>query len=1068
MRRLAISKKLTAKLWVTIFLLLSSNVLTAQKTIRGKITDSDNLPVAGSTIAVKGTNFFTQSDTLGNFSVFVPNGKKTITISSVGYIPQEINVANQNTVSVSLQTAAYNLEEIVVTGYVSQRKREVTGAVSVVNVNEMKQSPVGTGEEALQGRASGVTIITSGQPGGASDMRIRGITAFGNNAPLIIVDGVRGNLHDININDIESLQVLKDASAAIYGVAGSNGVIIMTTKKGKKGRAKVSYDFYYGVTTRGHGYDMANTQEEANAIWLQQLNSNPNLTPTHQQFGTGAIPVIPDYITPAGAAAGAPNTDPATYDLNSNQITEANKTGTNWYNEITRNATIQSHNLSVSSGSEKSSYYFSFNYLDEQGIAKFQYLKRYSVRANTQFTIKDKIRVGENAYIFYKQNPLFFNQSDGSPFFSALREDPIIPVYDIMRNFGGTKSQDLGNARNPYADIYRTKDNQINNWDITGNVYAEVDFLKHFTVRSNFGGVIDNNYGFEFGFVGYENAEGNTGINSFTEHAGYNTEWTFNNTLTYVNTFGNHSAKLLLGTEAVNYYGRNLQANRADYFSEDPNYWVLNTGSSDQANSGGAYQHSLWSQFARIDYGYAGKYLINASLRRDGASVFADDARWGYFPGVSAAWVISQENFFKNLLFVNNLKLRYSWAKLGSTSNVQSTNPFDLYATRLGRSAYDIAGNNTNPVAGFFMSSIGNPATTWEGDIITNAGLDATILNHKLDLNFDWYKKKVSGLLFTAQGPQYDILYGGGDADIPKVNIGDMQNTGVDVSATYHGSVAKDFKFDVGLTFTSYSNKIVDIPGLAYYDEGPIWNNILQREQEGQPFGSFFGYEVIGLFQSPDDVAKSPTQTDAQPGVFKYKDVTGDGNINDSDRTFIGNPNPDFEYGLNISLSYKNFDFSSFFFGSHGNDIFNNLLYFTDFPGTFTGAIRKEAAINSWTPTNTNTDIPKLRTTGGFSTDLSGYASTYFISKGSYFRAKQMQIGYTFPGSMLTKYGIERLRIYVQAVNLFTITKYEGLDPELQSQPNSSGQIVNTFEFGIDQGSYPHSPSFLFGINLSF
>jgi hypothetical protein len=213
-------------------------------------------------------------------------------------------------------------------------------------------------------------------------------------------------------------------------------------------------------------------------------------------------------------------------------------------------------------------------------------LKRYSVRANTQFTIKDKIRVGENAYIFYKQNPLFFNQSDGSPFFSALREDPIIPVYDIMRNFGGTKSQDLGNARNPYADIYRTKDNQINNWDITGNVYAEVDFLKHFTVRSNFGGVIDNNYGFEFGFVGYENAEGNTGINSFTEHAGYNTEWTFNNTLTYVNTFGNHSAKLLLGTEAVNYYGRNLQANRADYFSEDPNYWVLNTGSSDQANSG--------------------------------------------------------------------------------------------------------------------------------------------------------------------------------------------------------------------------------------------------------------------------------------------------------------------------------------------------------------------------------------------------------------------------------------------------------------------------------------------------
>ena len=287
---------------------------------------------------------------------------------------------------------------------------------------------------------------------------------------------------------------------------------------------------------------------------------------------------------------------------------------------------------------------------------------------------------------------------------------------------------------------------------------------------------------------------------------------------------------------------------RANYFSENPDYWVLGAGTGAQSNDGGAYQSSLWSQFGKVEYSYAGKYLINASLRRDGASVFAEDARWGTFPGVSAAWVISQENFFKNISFVNNLKLRYSWAKLGSTSNVQSTNPFDLYATRLGRSAYDIAGNNTSPVAGFFRSNIGNPETTWEEDIITNAGFDATILNNKLDLSFDWYKKKVSGLLFTAQGPQYDILYGGGDATLPKVNVGDMQNTGIDLSATYHGSVAKDFKFDVGLTFTSYKNKIVSIPGLPYYDEPVVRNNILQREQVGQPFGSFFGYEVTWTF----------------------------------------------------------------------------------------------------------------------------------------------------------------------------------------------------------------------------
>jgi len=1067
MKLLSIYRKRIIDLWVFIFLLLLSDLLIAQKIITGKITDSNNQPVAGSTISVKGTNLITQSDTSGNFSVFVPGGKKTITISSVGYISQEVNVASQNTVSVSLQTAMYNLEEVVVTGYVSERKREITGSVAVVNVNDMKQSPVGTGEEALQGRASGVTIITSGQPGAASDIRIRGITAFGNNAPLIIVDGVRGNLHDINTNDIGSMQVLKDASAAIYGVAGSNGVIIITTKKGRTGRARVTYDGYYGVTAHGNGIEMANTQEEANAIWLQQLNSNPNFVPTHPQFGTGANPVIPDYITPAGAAAGAPDTDPATYDINSNQITLASKTGTNWYNEITRDAPMQSHNISVSAGSDKSSYYFSMGYLNQQGIAKFQYLKKYSVRANTQFSIKDHIRIGENVYAFYKENPQYSNQQDGNPFATAIRESAIIPVFDIMGNYAGTKSQGLGNAANPVAQVERTSNNHARTWDITGSVFAEVDFLKHFNFRTTFGGIMDNNYGYSFGFVTYENSEGNTGLNSFSENAGYNTNWTWNNLLTYSNAWKEHHVRVLVGTEAVNNYGRFMSTNRAGYFSENPDYWVLGVGTGAQSNDGGAYQSSLWSQFGKVEYSYAGKYLVNASLRRDGASVFAEDARWGTFPGVSAAWVISQENFFKIVSFVNNLKLRYSWATLGSTSNVQSTNPFDLYATRLGRSAYDVGGNNTSPVAGFFRSNIGNPQTSWEEDVITNAGFDATILNNKLDVSFDWYKKKVSGLLFTAQGPQYDILYGGGDAALPKVNVGDMQNTGVDLSATYHGSAGKDFKFDLGLTFTSYSNKIVDLPGLPYYDEPVFWNNILQREQEGQPFGSFFGYEVMGLFQSADDVAKSPKQTGAEPGVFKYKDVNEDGKIDDDDRAFIGNPNPHFEYGLNIAFSYKNFDLSSFFFGSHGNDIFNTLSYFTDFPDFFKGAIRREAALNSWTPNNTNTGIPKLLTTGSFSTDVSGYANSYFISKGSYFRARQMQIGYTLPESTVSKYGIERLRIYVQAANLFTITRYNGLDPELQSQPQN-GQIVNTYEFGIDQGNYPHTPAYLIGINLNF
>ncbi|MGN6618891.1 MAG: SusC/RagA family TonB-linked outer membrane protein [Ilyomonas sp.] len=1059
------TNKLATSLLLVLLCIFCSSAF-AQRVVTGKVTNkTDNSPIAGASVQVKGTTIGTQTDAEGNFSINVPNANSTLVVSYVGFMPIERAAGTSSSMDFALSQTSSEINEVVVTGYTAQRKKEITGAVSVVNVNQMKQQPAGSGEEALQGHASGVTIITSGQPGAASDIRIRGITSFGDNSPLIIVDGVRGDLHNLNVNDIESVQVLKDASAAIYGVAGSNGVIIVTTKKGRSGQAKVSYDGYYGVTTRGPGYDMANTQEEANAIWLQQRNSGI-ANPSSKQYGSGANPVIPDYITPAGAFEGDPGTDPSTYDINSHQITKANKIGTNWYKEITRNAPTQSHNISVSSGSEKSSYFFSLNYLNQQGIARFQYLKRYSARINTQFNIKNNIRVGENAYIFYKQNPTYGNQGEGSPFSMAFREDAIIPVYDIMGNFAGTKSQDLGNAQNVYANLYRTKDNKGNTWDITGNIYAEIDFLKHFTARSSFGGIIDNQYGYAFGYVGYENAEGNTGANSFSENARFYTQWTFNNTLTYNNIFGDHSVKVLIGTEAVSSFGRFMGAGRSNYFSENPNFWTLNTGTGAQSNSGSAYQSSIWSQFARLDYGYKSKYLINASIRRDGSSLFTDSVRYGYFPAVSAAWRISQEDFFKSISFINELKLRYSWGKMGSTSNVSSTNPFNLYGSRSGKSFYDISGTSTSPVAGFYRSNIGNPTTTWEGDIISNVGLDATILNNKIDFTIDWYKKKVSGLLFTASGLQYDRVFTG-DADLPKVNIGDMQNTGIDLSVTYHGSIAKDFKFDLTGTFTSYNNKIVSVPGLPYFDGPSIRNVIITRNQEGHPVGAFFGYQVLGIFQSDEEVAKAPKQTGAEPGVFRYKDVDGDGEITPADRTYIGDPNPDFTYGLNIAFTYKNFDFSSFFFGSKGNDIFNQTLYYTDFPDFFKGAIRREAALNSWTPNNPTATIPKLLTTGNFSTDL--VTNSYFINKGSYFRCRQMQLGYTFPSNALQKLRIDRLRIYIQAANLFTITKYNGLDPELQSQSSNNGQTINsTYLFGIDQGNYPHTPAYLFGVNLNF
>jgi TonB-linked SusC/RagA family outer membrane protein len=1075
------------RFFAVLVLLFCCTGLFAQKTVTGKVTNAkDNSPVGFATVTVKGTTVASLTNADGTFTITMPGGRSTLVISSVGFDDVEVS-GESGTVTVSLREKTSSLDEIVVTGYTAQKKKEITGAVSVVNVKDMKQMPVGTGEEALQGRASGLTIISSGQPGGASDIRIRGVTTFGNNQPLILIDGVRADLHDINAQDIESIQVLKDAAAAIYGVAGANGVIIVTTKKGS-GKPKVSFDAYYGVTTPGPGYDMANTQEEANAKWQQNLNSGVNPGDADwgsKQYGTGNNPVIPDYIQTLTWIndQGDPQNfgytlcncprdsvvDLKYYDINTAQITRANKAGTNWYDVITRNAPTQSYNISVSSGSDKSSYYFSANYLDQQGIADFQYLKRYSLRANTQFNIKNVIRVGENAYLFYKQNPRYGNQGEGSPFSVVFREDAIIPVYDEAGNFGGTKSQDLGNSSNPYANIYRTKDNHTQDWVLQGNVWGEVDFLKHFTARTSFGGMTDNNYYYNFNFVPYENAEGNTGANSFTEGASYSTNWTFTNTLTYSNVFANdHTVRLLVGTEAIDNKYRYSSGTRSTYFSEDPDYWILNSGTGTQSNAGGAGETTQWSYIGKLEYGFRGKYLINASLRRDGSSVLAPDVRFGWFPGVSGAWRISQENFFKGVTFIDDLKIRYSWGKMGTTGDVAGTNPYDLYATRLGKSAYDIFGNSTTPYAGFYKSNVGNPPTTWEGDIISNVGIDATILKKKLDFTIEWYKKKVEKLLYPAQGVEWDRIFTG-DADLPYINVATNQSTGIDANFTYHGTAGKDFRFDITGIFTSYKNKILEIPGSGYFPGPTVRNVVIQRNEVGHPYGAFYGYEVIGLFQSQEDVDKSPTQPDAEPGVFKYRDVNGDGTINDADKTYIGDPNPNFTYGLNLSASYKGFDFSAFFFGSQGNDIFNQTLYFTDFPDFFKGGIRREVAVNSWTTENTTSTIPKMLNTGGFSTDAE--TNSYFISDGSYFRCKQIQIGYTIPSATLSRFGIDRLRIYAQAANIFTITDYNGLDPELTTPPDSNGNI-NTLRdrgtYGIDQGNYPHTPTYLFGVNLNF
>jgi TonB-dependent starch-binding outer membrane protein SusC len=563
------------------------------------------------------------------------------------------------------------------------------------------------------------------------------------------------------------------------------------------------------------------------------------------------------------------------------------------------------------------------------------------------------------------------------------------------------------------------------------------------------------NYGWGLGPRSYEsNFSGST--NGFSESTNWDRQWVWTNTLSYGNSFGKHSIKLLAGTEALANYGRNLGGSRINYFVDDPNYANLSTGSpSGQNNYSGAYQSSISSYIGQLNYNYADRYLLDVRFRRDGASVFGSENRYGNFPSVSLAWKIGNEEFLQSLDWLNDLKLRGSWGKLGSLSNTPSINQFDLYGGGPGDAYYDISGTTTSIVQGFRQTNIGSPVTGWEQDIITDAGLDASLLGNRFDLSFDWYKKKISGLLFTDQAH----IYGVGIATLPLVNIGDIENNGIDASLTYHGTVGRDFKFDAGLLFSHYKSLVVSIPGVGgYFDAGGSRIGNFVRNQIGHPVGSFFGYRVAGIFQSADEVSKSAIQDQAAPGRFRYADINNDGKISDSDRVFFGNPNPKFTYGFNLSASYKGFDFSMFLYGSQGNDVINYVRWWTDFWAAQAGVKSKNLLYNSWSPENPNAKTPIAENAGNFSN--SGVVNSYYKEDGSYLRCKSMVIGYTVPLKILSAARISSLRIYVQAANLFTITKYTGLDPEL-SGGNSA--------FGIDYGNYPNNQkSYLVGLNVAF
>ena len=1068
-------------------ILFSTQIFAQQKTVTGIITNAkDNTPIVLATVGVKGTKIAAVTGNNGEFSITVPAGKNTLLISSVGYDEDEISISGISTVKVSLKERQNSLNEVVVTGYTAQKRKEITGAVSVVNVKDLKSIPSGTAEQMLQGQAAGVSIIGSGQPGEGSNVFIRGITSFGNTAPLVIVDGVQSapgdlsTLHDLSANDIESVQVLKDAQAAIYGARGASGVIIVTTRRGR-GKATITYDGYYGTqrVQPGNPWHKANPQQMAELFFLAAKNSqqvdSATGNVTSAQYGTGLSPVLPDYIkagTLSGVSAGNPAVDLKKYNDNYAKgdiylVVPANKTGTDWYHAIFKPAPIQSHSVTATGGNDKSAYLFSFNYFNQQGTMLNTYLKRYAARINTVFNVKNNVRVGENLYVYFKDNPRIGNNGEGNEVNTTAWEQPIIPLVNAGGGFGGTAGSGLGNSSSPYAARVRAKDNKGLDWQMQGNVFAEVDFLKHFTAKTLFGGNLDNYYYYYHNYRSYENAE-NSASNSYGEGSGYNSNWNFTNTLSYNNIFArNHSVKILAGYEALQYRGRNVGGNRINYFSDDPNYLNLSTGANTgQSNFSGGYTTHGTALLAKVDYAFKDKYLLGLNGRRDGNSVFGPNSRYGNFWSVSAGWIVSEENFMKNVTFVSNLKFRGSYGILGSISNVPGGNAFTAYTSGGGSSYYDVNGGGSTSL-GFYAGSYGNLNTSWEKNKILDFGFDATLVKNKLDVSFDWYKKKIEGLLFGDQAAGTAGL----GANLPKVNIGDMQNTGIDISATYHAKINKDVNFSIGANLGAYKNLIVSIPGAAGFFETAGTHNTGQqvRNQTGHPVGSFYGYHIVGIYQDAADVAKSPTETDAAPGRFKYQDLNGDGKIDDKDRGFYGNPNPAYTLGINLSISYKRFDFSTTLYGSFGNDILNYTRYFQDFWPQFQNSKSAALLTNSWVPkdrslprgqwtaVNPGASYPIVENDSKFSTN--GVLNDFYKENGSYLRCKQMLIGYNFAPEVLKRAGIDRARIYFQAANLFTITKYTGLDPEV-------GGSAATF--GVDYGNYPPSKTFNVGVSLTF
>lgn len=1030
------------KILLSALLLLACVLVEAQQVNISGIVKSktDGEAIIGASVIEKGTSNGTATDINGNFKLSVKKGA-TIVISYVGYKP--VSLVATPSINVLLEENTKIMDEVVVTGYMTQRKADLTGAVSVVNMKDVAKQNENNPIKALQGRLPGVTISADGNPSGSASVRVRGITTLNDNDPLYIIDGVptKSGMHELNGNDIESIQVLKDASAAsIYGSRAAAGVIIVTTKRGQSGKVRINFDGSVAASLYQSKVDMLNTEEYGKVMWQAYVNSNtnPNSNNIGYVFDWGynksGTPVLngislPKYLDSANTL---PTSD------------------TDWFNKITRTGFAQKYDISMSNGNEKGNYYFSLGYYNNDGLIKYTNFKRYSARMNGDYKLLgDILTVGEH----FTLNRTTEHQAPTNILADAIQALPIIPVNTADGTGWGGPTGAMPDRHNPYRIVYDNRNNQYTYWRVLGDAYINLHPLKGLNIKGTFGLDYANKYQRNF-TLPYTEGYLSSDVSAVTIIQEHFIKYMANLVATYDFKVGQHSFNTMLGIEFNKETDNSATAYAEGFDLLTPDYMWPDAATGDSKTYGSQSTFSLLSYFGKVNYDFAGRYLASLTLRRDGSSRFGKNNRFGTFPAASFGWRISEEPFMRNTKdIISNLKLCVAW---GQTGNQEFSNNgrYSLFITNYGTSdptwttlygtAYDITGSNggSTLASGYKRVQLGNENLKWETTTQTNIGLDFELFNRSVYGSAEWYFKKTTDILQT---PSYIATIGEGGSRT--MNCGSMENKGVEISLGYRNKTNFGLEYDVTGNLSTYRNKITYVPDEVATSGDYGGDGV--KSIIGHALGSRVGYIADGLFKTQEEVDNAPAQEGKGIGRIRYRDIDGNGVVNSDDQDWIMDPTPSFSYGLNIYLKYKNIDFTMFWQGVQGVDVYNSVKASTDFWSvTETRSNKGSRLLDAWTPENYNSTIPAVSFTDD---NNEGRTSTYYVENGSFLKLRTIQLAYTLPKSFTNKLKMENFRLYISAQNLLTIksSKFTGEDPE---NPSLGYPIPLNLTFGFNIG----------------